>query len=81
MNKNFFDALDALGNENSVDQSVLIDKIKAAVLKAAQKAYPRAEDDDITVEIDTANRVFHVFMLKSVVEGEPKTDYEVSYDR
>ena len=81
MNKNFFEALDALGNENSVEQAVLIDKIKAAVLKAAQKAYPRAEDDDITVEIDTANRIFHVFMLKSVVEGEPKTDYEVSYDR
>jgi len=81
MNNNFFEALAALVNDNSVETAVLIDKVKAAVLKAAQKAYPRAEDDDITVEIDTVNRRFKVFMLKSVVEGEPKTDYEVSYDR
>ena len=79
MNKEFFEALDALGSENSVEQALLVEKITAAVLKAAQKAYPYAEDDDIRVEIDPATRRFDIFMKKSVVEGEPKTDYEVGF--
>ena len=81
MNKEFFEALDALGTENSVELTLLVEKITAAVLKAAQKAYPYAEDDDIRVEIDPAARRFDIFMKKSVVEGEPKTDYEVSFEQ
>ncbi len=79
MNEGFFEALAALGSENSVEQALLVEKIETAMLKAAQKAYPYAEDDDIRVEIDPAARRFDIFMKKSVVEGEPKTDYEVSY--
>ena len=51
MNEGFFEALAALGSENSVEQALLVEKIEAAMLKAAQKAYPYAEDDDIRVEI------------------------------
>ncbi len=79
MNKDFFEALAALGSENSVEQDLLVEKIEAAMLKAAQKAYPYAEDDDIRVEIEPAARRFDIYMKKSVVEGEPKTEYEVSY--
>ena len=79
MNEGFFEALAALGSENSVEQALLVEKIEAAMLKAAQKAYPYAEDDDIRVEIDPSARRFDIFMKKSVVEGEPKTDYEVSW--
>ncbi|MBR3269222.1 MAG: transcription termination/antitermination protein NusA [Oscillospiraceae bacterium] len=79
MNEGFFEALAALGSENSVEQALLVEKIEAAMLKAAQKAYPYAEDDDIRVEIDPAAHRFDIYMKKSVVEGEPKTDYEVSY--
>ena len=79
MNEGFFEALAALGSENSVEQALLVEKIETAMLKAAQKAYPYAEDDDIRVEIDPAAHRFDIFMKKSVVEGEPKTDYEVSY--
>ena len=81
MEKDFFEALADLGSENSVDQGVLVDRISAAMLKAAQKAYPYAEDDDIRVEIDPATRRFDIYMKKSVVEGEPKTDYEVSLEQ
>jgi len=81
MNEGFFEALAALGNENSVEQALLVEKIEAAMLKAAQKAYPYAEDDDIRVEIDPAAHRFDIYMKKSVVEGEPKTDYEVSYEK
>jgi N utilization substance protein A len=79
MNDNFFEALAALGSENSVEQALLVEKIEAAMLKAAQKAYPYAEDDDIRVEIDPAQHRFDIYMKKSVVEGEPKTDYEVNF--
>lgn len=79
MNEGFFEALAALGSENSVEQALLVEKIETAMLKAAQKAYPYAEDDDIRVEIDPAVRRFDIYMKKSVVEGEPKTDYEVSF--
>ncbi|HAG14180.1 MAG TPA: transcription termination/antitermination protein NusA [Ruminococcus sp.] len=81
MNEGFFEALSALGSENSVETALLVEKIEAAMLKAAQKAYPYAEDDDIRVEIDPATRRFEIYMKKSVVEGEPKTDYEVSYEK
>ena len=81
MNEGFFEALAALGSENSVEQALLVEKIEAAMLKAAQKAYPYAEDDDIRVEIEPAARRFDIYMKKSVVEGEPKTDYEVSWSQ
>ena len=81
MNKDFFEALAALGSENSVEQALLVEKIEAAMLKAAQKAYPYAEDDDIRVEIEPSARRFDIYMKKSVVEGEPKTDYEVSFEQ
>ncbi len=80
MNNEFFEALSALGSENSVDQTPLLESISAAMLKAAQKAYPYAEDDDIRVEIDPATQRFDIYMKKSVVEGKPKTDYEVSLE-
>ncbi len=80
MNEGFFEALSALGSENSVEQTLLLESISAAMLKAAQKAYPYAEDDDIRVEIDPAVRRFDIYMKKSVVEGPPKTDYEVSLE-
>ncbi|MBR4199655.1 MAG: transcription termination/antitermination protein NusA [Oscillospiraceae bacterium] len=81
MNEGFFEALAALGSENSVEQALLVEKIEAAMLKAAQKAYPYAEDDDIRVEIIPSEHRFDIYMKKSVVEGEPKTDYEVSYEQ
>ena len=80
MNEGFFEALSALGSENSVEQATLVEHISTAMLKAAQKAYPRAEDDDFRVEIDPAERRFDIFMKKSVVEGKPQTEYEVSFE-
>ena len=66
MNEGFFEALAALGSENSVEQALLVEKIKTAMLKAAQKAYPYAEDEDFRVEIDPATRRFEIFMKKSM---------------
>ena len=37
MNKGFFEALRMLGDENSVDVEVLIEKVKSALMKAVKK--------------------------------------------
>lgn len=79
MNEGFFEALAALQCENSVEQALLVEKVTAALLKAAKKAYPRAEEDDIRVEIDPGTHKFEILMKKSVIMGEPKTPYEVSF--
>ena len=53
MSKNnaFFKALESLGEENSVETDLLIEKVKSAMLKAAKRAYPHSEER-IRVEID-----------------------------
>ena len=53
MNKGFFDALASLGDENSVETEVLVEKVKSALLKAARKAYPHSEEN-FKIVIDPA---------------------------
>ncbi|MCQ2434079.1 MAG: transcription termination factor NusA [Oscillospiraceae bacterium] len=80
MNEGFFEALAALQCENGVEQALLVEKVETAMLKAAKKAYPYAEEDDIRVEIDPATHKFDIFMKKSVVCGQPNTAYEVGME-
>lgn len=75
-----FSALNMLSEENHIGLDVLCEKLEAAMLKAAQKAYPRAEDDDFRIIIDPEKREFRAFMKKSVVEGKPGTVYEVCFE-
>ncbi len=80
MNEGFFEALAALQCENSVEQALLIEKVTAAMLKAAKKAYPYAEEEDIRVDIDPGTHKFDIYLNKSVVRGKPSTEYEVSLE-
>lgn len=81
MNNSFFDALSLLGNENSVETEILVEKVRSALLKAIKKAYPDCIDDDnIKVEIDPANRKFNMFLKKSVVDDEPMDYNEINID-
>ncbi|MFR7473161.1 MAG: NusA N-terminal domain-containing protein, partial [Ruminococcus sp.] len=45
MDNGFFEALAALGSENGVDTTVLVEKVKTAMLKAARKSYPDSEEN------------------------------------
>ncbi len=74
----FFDQLSDLVADSSIDQSVLIEKIEEALLKAARKAYPKAEDDDFRVVIVPEQRRFEIYMKKTVVEGEATDAYTIS---
>ncbi len=79
MNKDFFKALEALGEENSVETELLIDKVKSAMLKAARRAYPHSEER-ITVEIDPKTKKFEMYIRQDIIDDEPIDENEVNID-
>ncbi len=81
MNKNndFFKALESLGEENSVETEILIEKVKSAMLKAARKAYPHSEEN-IRVEIDPLTKKFEMYIVQEVIDDYPIDENEVNID-
>lgn len=79
MNNDFFEALSLLGDENSVDTEVLVEKVKSALLKAIRKAYPDCEDN-IRVDIDPATKKLEMYLIKTVVDDEPIDYNEINID-
>ncbi len=81
MNKNngFFEALASLGEENSVETALLIEKVKSAMLKAARKAYPHSEEN-IRVEIDPVTKKFEMYIEQEVIDDYPIDENEVNID-
>lgn len=77
--ENFFDALQMLGEENSVETEQLIEKVKSAMLKAAKRAYPHSEDR-IRVEIDPATKKFAMYIIQEIIEDEPIDENEINID-
>ena len=79
MDNNFFEALADLGTENSVDADVVIEKVKSAMQKAAQRMYPDCKEC-IRVDIDPEKKIFDVVLLQTIVDEEPYNDTEVYID-
>lgn len=81
MNKNndFFKALESLGEENSVETELLIEKVKSAMLKAARKAYPHSEEN-IRVEIDPITKKFEMYIVQEVIDDYPIDENEVNIE-
>ncbi len=79
MNNNFFEALADLGTENSVDAEVVIEKVKSAMQKAAQRMYPDCKEC-IRVDIIPEQRIFDVVLLQEIVDEEPFNDTQVYID-
>ncbi len=77
--ENFFDALKMLGEENSVETDLLIEKVKSAMLKAAKRAYPHSEDR-IRVEIDPAKKKFAMYIVQEIIDDEPIDENEINID-
>ena len=69
MNKEFFDALECLANENNIPLDALVEKIEQGILKAVRKEYP--DCDDFLVDIDPAENKFDVCVMRNVVDDEP----------
>ncbi len=79
MNNGFFEALADLGTENSVDAAVMIEKVKIAMQKAAQRIYPDSKEN-IRVDIDPETKVFEVVLLQEVVDEEPMGSTQIHID-
>lgn len=77
--ENFFEALSTLGSEANVDTTLLVEKVKSAMLKAARKAYPDSEEN-IRVEINPDTKTFEMYLMQTVVDDEPLDDNEVNID-
>lgn len=77
--ENFFDALKMLGEENSVETDLLIEKVKSAMLKAAKRAYPHSEER-IRVEIDPATRKFAMYIVQDIIDDQPFDDNEINIE-
>ena len=79
INKSFFDALQSLGEENSVETDLLIEKVKSAMLKAARKAYPHSEER-IKVEIDPLTKKFAMCIEQEIIDDYPIDENEINID-
>jgi N utilization substance protein A len=78
-NDNFFEALQLLGEENNVDTSVLVEKVRSAMLKAAKRIYPHIEDS-IIVDIDPASNKFEMYISQEIIEDNPIDENEINID-
>lgn len=79
MNKKFFDALSLLGDENSVETEIIVEKVRSALLKAIKKAYPYTEDN-IRVDIDAKSKTFKMIVMRTVIDDEPIDINEIHID-
>ena len=79
MDNNFFEALADLGTENSVDAATVIEKVKSAMQKAAQRMYPECKEC-IRVDIDPEKMIFDVYLLQTIVDDEPFNNTEINID-
>ena len=77
--ENFFEALEMLGEENSVETDLLVEKVKSAMLKAARRAYPHSEER-IRVEIDPATKKFAMYIAQEIIPDEPIDENEINIE-
>ncbi|MDE6538706.1 MAG: transcription termination factor NusA [Ruminococcus sp.] len=79
INNSFFEALESLGAENSVETELLIEKVKSAMLKAARKAYPHSEER-IRVDIDPLTKKFAMYIEQEIIDDYPIDENEINID-
>ncbi len=76
MNKEFFEALEKLAQENGIPMELLTEKIKLGISRAVKKEYPDCED--FNVEIDPDKK--EVSLMRTVVDDEPLDMSEIHID-
>jgi N utilization substance protein A len=65
-NTELFDALSLLAKEKGIEPDLLLEKIRAAIVIAIKRDYPRSEN--INFDIDIAKGKFDVSIVKDIVE-------------
>lgn len=80
MEKDFFTALQDLGNDSHVEAPLLIEKVKSAIVKAARRMYPACNDEDFRVEIDPERQVLEIYLIRTVVEAYAVDENEINLE-
>ena len=78
MNKEFFEALELLAQENGIPMKTLVEKIQQGISRAVKKEYPDCED--FIVDIDPEKKKFEVCLMRTVVDDEPLDMSEIHID-
>ena len=78
MNKEFFEALELLAQENGIPMETLVEKIEQGIARAVKKEYPDCEN--YLVKIDMDKKKLEVCLMRTVVEGEPIDMSEINID-
>ncbi len=78
MNKEFFEALELLAQENGIPMETLVEKIEQGIARAVKKEYPDCEN--YLVKIDMDKKKLEVCLMRTVVEGEPLDMSEINID-
>lgn len=78
MNKEFFDALELLAQENGIPMETLVEKIEQGISRAVKKEYPDCENHLVKIDVD--KKKLEVCLMRTVVEGEPVDMSEINID-
>lgn len=78
MNKEFFEALELLAQENGIPMELLIEKIQQGISKAVKREYPDCEN--FLVDIDPEKKKFEICLMRTVVDDEPLDMSEIRID-
>ncbi|MCH5349380.1 MAG: transcription termination/antitermination protein NusA [Oscillospiraceae bacterium] len=77
-NKEFFEALELLAQENGIPMDLLVDKIKQGISRAVKKEYPYCED--FLVDIVPEEKKFEVIVMRTIVDDTPLDMSEIHID-
>ena len=78
MNKEFFEALELLAQENGIPMENLVEKIEQGIARAVKKEYPDCEN--YLVKIDMDKKKLEVCLMRTVVDDEPLDMSEIHID-
>lgn len=80
MNKEFFEALSLLEEENGIETEVLVEKIEQGILKAVKRDYPNTNEENIVVKIDLEKNRLNLKINKDVVEEVEDAANQISLE-
>lgn len=78
VNREFFEALDALEKEKKLDKGMLISSLESGLASAFKKE--TGESRNVTVRLNPEKGVIEFYAYQKVVEGEPSDDAELSLE-
>ncbi|MBQ3162342.1 MAG: transcription termination/antitermination protein NusA [Oscillospiraceae bacterium] len=78
MNKEFFEALELLAQENGIPMETLVEKIEQGIARAVKKEYPDCENYHVKIDMD--KKKLEVCLMRTVVDDEPLDMSEIHID-